>query len=155
MPADSLFLVLGAIFAGGVATFALIWIVTGLLAPDRCPGCRAFLRPSVAGCDVCGMAQTRSAHTLGLPTREDILREWRPTAPKGHHDPKAGFLNHGTTRRALRLATIIVFVGLGLRIAGMAGTLGTDFAVPRWIDATLTVIGGLAAFVGFSLHDAA
>lgn len=77
------------------------------------------------------------------------------TEPRGTHDPEVGYINQGISRRLVQIATAAMVFGLSVRVLGMAPAAGVDFAVPGGVLAVLSIVGGIVAFVGFAVLDAA
>jgi hypothetical protein len=151
-------------FLGLAVVVTIVVVATGLAvlgsqvyfgAGERpsCPTCGATLTDEEQECGVCeapfetpaGPArQTQDDRTVTVNTSDDP-------------DPDAdvGTLNPGVTPRMIRWALIAMFVGIGVRVLGMLEPVGLEIGVPDSIGVALTVLGGIAMFVGFVVLDVA
>lgn len=149
-----LLLATAVLVAAGAALFGALWLLLPLGRADRCERCSAFVPRGARACEVCGTTWTGPAGER-LPSRAELAASWRPAPACGRHDEKAGYLNGGVTRNVVRVATLAMVAGISIRLLGMLGVVALDVQIPPWVDGTLTVVGGLVAFLGFVLLDAA
>jgi hypothetical protein len=143
---------LGSVVALGV----LLWASRklGLAARPRCASCAAYLLEDAKACTVCGVEVAAPA---------PVEDPWEPgpgpatvsVAHPGHVDPDVGYLNGRMSRRFFRVMLAVMVGGIAVRVLAMLGPVGVDVGVPGTATAILTLVGGLAAFVGFVMLDMA
>ncbi len=152
------FLTLALIVTGVVAAVAILVVGLPLLTGGqrpRCSRCGEVLTAPDERCRVCQTPFDPPTGPVGAdanPTQARTIQV-RESVP----DPSGGkgSLNPGITHGMVRWALIIMFTGLGIRVLGMLEPVGLTLPIPETLMTALTVLGGIAAFVGFVVLDIA
>lgn len=118
----------------------------------RCQSCGAALASDDPTCAICDDAMNKPARSPGgEPPRPTTVTVQRTLTT----DAKGGLLNAGVRPWMIKGALGVMFLGIGVRVLGMLEPAGLNVPVPMSVMAALTVLGGIAAFVGFVVLDVA
>jgi hypothetical protein len=146
---------LAAIVVGSVAAVAIAVVggqlLFGVGERARCSRCGATLPREDQDCTVCEAPMAEPQATT--PRRERTIEVDETEEPT--IDPEVGALNPGVSKRMVRWALIVMFVGIGVRLLGMLEPVGLDVGISQAVMATMTVVGGVAMFLAFVVLDLA
>lgn len=143
-----------------VATVALVAIAVvgaqllfGFGQRPHCSRCGSTLADPSQECTVCQAPMEEPEDPGGEDPDRRVIQVDESQQPTV--DPEVGALNPGISRRMVRWALIVMFVGIGVRVLGMLEPVGLDIGVSQTIMAALTVVGGVAMFLAFVVLDLA
>lgn len=150
------FLGLAAIVIGVVAAIAIAVVGAQLVMGggdrSRCPRCGATM---AQGTDECSVCERPLEEPVAVASEEDgeprTIQVDESDQPE--IDPEVGALNPGVSRTMVRWALIAMGVGFGVRLLGMLDPVGLQVGIPDALIAALTVLGGVAMFLGFIVMD--
>ncbi|HVL87760.1 MAG TPA: hypothetical protein VM681_07145 [Candidatus Thermoplasmatota archaeon] len=139
----------------GLAALLLWWLLPSDARP-RCAHCEAILRPDLPFCQGCAQKDPapREGHpgagSYGFPAPPPTIVERFELET----DEGGATRNARVSRRALGAATLAMGAGLAVRAAALlgVGVTGSSFHA---FEGAVTLVGGVVAFVGFVILDAA
>lgn len=147
-----------AVIVTAVVVAVVLAILAGPLlfgAADRtrCSRCGATLPAEADACTVCEAPFEVGPQQATAQADGDEADAVHVDVPEP--DPEEGMLNPGVTKGMIRAAVAVMFVGVGVRVIGMLEPAGLKTGIPDAVTAALTVVGGIAMFVGFVVLDIA
>lgn len=156
------FVHLSLIVAGVVALVVISVLAVPLLTTPkggkRCERCGHSIPVEARECPMCE-APFRTGLEEGEPL--DTVRDDEDGEPKRVHvdvpspAEDGSVINPGVPRGLIKVAAVVMFIGLGTRVLGMLEPAGLSLGIPYALTAVLTVVGGVAMFAGFIVLDIA
>ncbi len=149
------------IVAGVVSLVVISVLAAPLLAKGtggkRCDRCGNSIPAEALECSMCeapmrtGLDDDEPIETV----RDEEEKPIRLTVEAPRPGEDGSVINPGVPRGLIKVAAVVMFIGLGTRVLGMLEPAGLTIGVPHALTAALTVVGGLAMFAGFIVLDIA
>lgn len=145
--------IVAAVVAGVVIAVLAGSLFVGEADRRRCRRCGATIPANIEECTVC--EAPFQDHGLALGDGQDAEEASSSIEVDTGSSDEEGWINPGITQGMIRGALAVMVLGLSVRFLGMLDPVGLNLGIPDAGMAALTVMGGIAAFVGFVVLDVA
>lgn len=143
-----------ALIVAGVVALVVIAVLAAPLVTDgeagtRCTRCGATKPSEADACSVCEVP----FGTGDADEADERPRTVHVELPEEGEDGTV--VNPSVPRGLVKVAGVVMLVGIAVRVLGMLEPAGVSLGVPAATTAAVTVVGGLAMFAGFVVLDVA